>query len=275
MEEEGGKQHKMKRLSDLLLLRRNDEKEKKFSWIEIYLPTCTYMYPCTMIVQYLNLLHKVLVKRKLNGRKRCDQKFWQAFLTYHRTALSPIWPHFLTLWSVPGPPGMKISLNITYWTFRSSTTMICRLLIGCKTLTRKIKQFHLFFPQVCIVANPAIWLVLNMVGIYMYLPLSTVMVMPECYMCEKRSTIMIWSLELENAAFDCFQDLCHSFSLSWTSSLVENVWSFWFKLYRGGRGGGRGGYQQRNNYRGGRPDSGSYHRDYEGSRTSEVRSLVD
>ena len=51
--------------------------------------------------------------------------------------------------------------------------------------------------------------------------------------------------------------------------------SFLFKLYRGGRGGGRGGYQQRNNYRGGRPDSASYDRGYEGSRTSEVRSLVE
>lgn len=45
-------------------------------------------------------------------------------------------------------------------------------------------------------------------------------------------------------------------------------------MYRGGRGGGRGGYQQRNNYRGGRPDSGSYHRDYEGSRTSEDLAYI-
>ena len=56
---------------------------------------------------------------------------------------------------------------------------------------------------------------------------------------------------------------------------VKTFLSFRFKFYRGGRGGGRGGYQQRNNNRGGRPDSASYHRDYEGSRTSEVRSLVE
>ncbi|XP_020612064.1 uncharacterized protein LOC110050478 [Orbicella faveolata] len=59
---------------------------------------------------------------------------------------------------------------------------------------------------------------------------------------------------------------------------MSNRGAYYKNLYgggrRGGRGGGRGGYQQRNNYRGGRPDSASYHRDYEGSRTSEDLAYI-
>ena len=54
-------------------------------------------------------------------------------------------------------------------------------------------------------------------------------------------------------------------------TVAEKMEKFHIFPYRGGRGGGRGGYQQRNSYRGGRPDSASQHRDYTGSRTSEVR----